>query len=124
MVDFLFRTVSVPSLPAIEWPILDLSQSPGSWPKRLVGDLPLPHQAYLLPVKASSAKTYMVAKRAPRASSAAVHAGRPDSVRQRGRLLWCRPNWTRLRRGTSGTGVEVQMVSTRTKFVRTAAPAD
>ena len=29
----------------------------------------------------------MVAKRTSRASSAAVHAGRPDSVRQKGRII-------------------------------------
>ena len=65
----------------------------------------------------------MAAKRTSRVSSAAVHAGRPDSVRhiQRGRILWCRPNRTKLRRGTSGTVVEVRTVSTKTIFVRTAA---
>ena len=57
----------------------------------------------------------MVAKRASRASSAVVvHAGRPDSIRQRGRGLWCRPNRISLRRGRSGTVVEVQTVSTKT----------
>ena len=56
----------------------------------------------------------MVAKRAARASSAAVHAGRPDSVRQRGQGLGCRPNLMSSRGGRSGTVVEVQTVSTKT----------
>ena len=43
-----------------------------------------------------------------------VHAGRPDSVRQRGRIIWCRPNRMKPRRGTSGTVVEVQTASTQT----------
>ena len=43
-----------------------------------------------------------------------VHAGRPDSVRQRGRTIWCRPNRMKPRRGTSGTVVEVQTASTQT----------
>ena len=56
----------------------------------------------------------MVAKRTSRTSSAAaVHAGRPDSVRQRGRILWCRPNRARARRERRGTVVEVRTVSTQ-----------
>ena len=55
----------------------------------------------------------------------AVHAGRPDSVRQRGRIIWCRPNRTGIRRGTSGTVVEVQTNGVyENNYVRTAALAD
>ena len=56
----------------------------------------------------------MVAKGTPLAYSPAVHAGRPDSVRQRGRSIWCRSNRTKLHRETSDTVVEVQTVSTKT----------
>ena len=49
----------------------------------------------------------MAAKQTSRAYSAAVHPGRPESVRQKGRNIWRRPNWTRVRRGRSRMVVEV-----------------
>ena len=54
----------------------------------------------------------MVTKRASRASSAAVHTLQPDSAWQRRRGLGFRSNRMSLRRGRSGTVVEVQTVST------------
>ena len=66
----------------------------------------------------------MGAERTSRASLTAVHAGRPDSVRQRGLIISCRSNRTRLRRGTSGTVVEVQTCVYEHNFVPTAALTD
>ena len=45
-----------------------------------------------------------------RSSAAAVHAGRPGSVRQISLALWCRPNRMSLRCGKRGTVVDVQTV--------------
>ena len=58
----------------------------------------------------------MVAKRASRPSPAAVHAGRTDSLSQRGRGIWRRPSRTGLRRGRNGTVVESRAVYKKTLF--------